>query len=231
MKTLRRRLYQSECYASCRPSYHRNSDLSRRDNICFTRLPSTVIRLIVFSGIGLIHGLVPILTEPWQTRLNLPYEAHLEAAWFVVAGTLLLSLGANLASFFFHKPIANESATSFRILKSLEVQKPLRWFTVFAIAIGFITWVASVYFAGGHITYCDKRRSLRIKRPRQHNSCNNSTTIFRIELHCRIFCLVSSLQNILFLKPCLYFRLFNFDIFSLLWFSFCCLGQSLADRL
>ena len=75
-----------------------------------------VIRLIVFSGIGLIHGLVPILTEPWQTRLNLPYEAHLEAAWFVVAGTLLLSLGANLASFFFHKPIANESATSFRIL-------------------------------------------------------------------------------------------------------------------
>ena len=108
-----------------------------------------VIRLIVFSGIGLIHGLVPILTEPWQTRLNLPYEAHLEAAWFVVAGTLLLSLGANLASFFFHKPIANESATSFRILKSLEVQKPLRWFTVFAIAIGFITWVASVYFAGG----------------------------------------------------------------------------------
>ena len=70
-----------------------------------------IIRLIVFSGIGLIHGLVPILTEPWQTRLNLPYEAHLEAAWFVVAGTLLLSLGANLASFFLHKPIANESAT------------------------------------------------------------------------------------------------------------------------
>ena len=66
-----------------------------------------VIRLLVFSGIGLINGLVPILTEPWQTRLNLPYEAHLEAAWFVVAGTLLLSLGANLASFFFHKPIAN----------------------------------------------------------------------------------------------------------------------------
>ena len=108
-----------------------------------------IIRLIVFSGIGLIHGLVPILTEPWQTRLNLPYEAHLEAAWFVVAGTLLLSLGANLASIFFHKPITSEGATSFRILKSLEVQKPLRWFTLFAIAIGFTTWVASVYFAGG----------------------------------------------------------------------------------
>jgi len=112
------------------------------------RLRLNVLKTLVFGGIGLIHGFIPIVTVPWHARTNDAYEVHVEAAAYTLIGTLLLGFGFRTYQSF--SPLRVTTPT-FEYIKHPLIQKRLESLMILSIILGLLAWYGTVYASGSSI--------------------------------------------------------------------------------
>ncbi len=104
-------------------------------------------RLLMFSGLGLIHGLAPALTPSALLIAEFSYRSRLNAAALALAGVLLFSLGWRLSDAYRPK-IRGISAGLQATIESAAGQALLRRLFWFCGVCGVLAWLVSVVASG-----------------------------------------------------------------------------------
>lgn len=119
---------------------------------CALNIRRRVFRAATFLAIGVIFGLIPIITKPWHERLSLPYDAHIEAAWYTATGTFFLSLGAALTVMLLGGNRRQTPTTGLQRQSMQCKQRSLYALLFLAACIGLIGWAGTIYFSGASFT-------------------------------------------------------------------------------
>jgi len=113
--------------------------------IAFRVLQFQFAKFLLFSGIGLIHGIVPAIAP--YSSMNAGYDEQIEAACFALCGTLALSLGWFICEI---RTRTNnpQRASALHILKQATYQQKLEQLFLLSAVIGAIAWPGKIYAVG-----------------------------------------------------------------------------------
>ena len=110
-----------------------------------------IARLVIFSGLGMIHGFVPAITPSDLMLAEFSESSRAHAAGLAFVGVVLLSCGWKLSDAF-RSHLTGLSPGLETVLEAVETQKLLsRMFWICGI-VGVLAWVYSVVVTGISVT-------------------------------------------------------------------------------
>ncbi len=107
-------------------------------------------KLVIFGGMGLIHGIVPVLTPPGMRWTGLSENSHIFAGVLALVGVIMLSLGWRLYEHF-HIQWPGLSPGVFATIESPRGQRWLRRLFWTTSILSVAAWLMSMIVSAGSL--------------------------------------------------------------------------------